>query len=156
MEPCAIFTAAFWRRTKLTAVLLYEYTALSDNTEGKPLTPPKSALIGHRHDAEDNADAAGILDHQSRVEHLLALGDPLPALSRTVGWKAFRPLFKDIHKASRENKGGRPPYDTPLAQINAAGYSARQGQIVDVAIAPTPWQRNKREKFVGYICWARV
>ncbi|WP_241087465.1 transposase [Candidatus Vondammii sp. HM_W22] len=33
-----------------------------------------------------------------------------------------------------------------LIQIDAAGFSARKGQIVDAAIAPVPRQRNTREE----------
>nr|WP_330178278.1 transposase [Candidatus Vondammii sp. HM_W22] len=38
------------------------------------------------------------------------------------------------------------PFSEPLIQIDAAGFSARKGQIVDAAIVPIPRQRNTREE----------
>ncbi len=37
-------------------------------------------------------------------------------------------------------------FSEPLIQIDAAGFSARKGQIVDAAIVPIPKQRNTREE----------
>lgn len=152
-------------------------------------------------------------DHQSRLELLERLGDPLPKLERTIEWEAFGNLLSRVYKDGDRSKGGRPPYDAVLmfkilvlqhfynlsddqtefqirdrysfcrflglnpegkvpdaktiwffrerlkklelvdklfaemlAQIDAAGFTARKGQIVDAAIVPAPRQRNSREE----------
>ena len=40
-------------------------------------------------------------------------------------------------------------FDTLLVQINGAGFTARQGQVVDAALVPAPKQRNNREENAG-------
>jgi len=52
-------------------------------------------------------------------------------------------LFRERLKTHKLMEG---LFDTLLERINEAGYTARQGQIVDAALVPVPKQRNRREE----------
>jgi IS5 family transposase len=56
----------------------------------------------------------GFFDHQERLDLLERLGDPLPKLTRSVNWEAFRPELGKLYKQSDPRKGGRPPFDAVL------------------------------------------
>ena len=62
----------------------------------------------------DNSMQTTFFDHQTRLELLESLGDPLPKLNRSINWEAFRPQLCSVYKNKTPKKGGRPPFDAVL------------------------------------------
>ena len=106
----------------------------------------------------------GFFDVERRLEAISAKGDPLETIKKIVPWEDFRADIEGVTETKpeeRKSNAGRKPYDAILKfkivvlqslhnlsdeqteyltrfgrHLEAAGYIARGGQIIDATIVP--------------------
>ncbi len=61
---------------------------------------------------------SGFFDVEERLARLSGLGDQLEAFSRTVDFEVFRPELNKALAYSDGSKGGRPPFDPVLIEVD--------------------------------------
>ena len=93
----------------------------------------------------------GFYDLDSRLKALSAKGHPLEALEALVPFESFRSEIEAeieavvrLAPAERKSNAGRKAlFDRFNGYLNAKGYIARDGQIVDATIVSAPKQHRR-------------
>src|SRR6516164_2006319 len=96
----------------------------------------------------------GFFDVERRLEAISANGDPLETIKKIVPWEDFRADIESVNATTiwlfREALAQAGLIDKLFERfgrhLEAEGYIARGGQIIDATIVSVPKQRNTKEE----------